>query len=586
MPKTAQEYSQQIRDQLKVLLPDLSADPLTPERKIIDTVSEILAEGSVEPYILNYQYDIDTKVGTDLDKFVALFGFARQGGRRATGLVTFSRASVANADIVVPSGTVVMKPATSVSGSVSFVTTAVAILPAGGTFVEVPIEAADEGVVGNVPAGTIIQITGGSITSVSEVFNENATTGGTAAETDAELRVRFKNTIFRNVAGTQDQFLALAIATRFASKANVIGPISRFVEYLQIESDLSINSIIPYSKYTYPFDYYLTNGDISNETFYQPTFDYNFVPNVPPSINVINTTNLPVGSVVLLEHAYCSINSRNNPAVGQSNYVDVYVSGANAETSVETVLFPASTRAFVSAGSGGPYDITGFVRLATGQQPNPGNRLQELLWQPVYNLPSVITINGTDYFENVHYWQIKDNTTYKGSKRARDGIEWDASVISQVAAGTSYTISYDFNKLAIILNELMDRHKQITTDVLVHAATNRYFNINLIVMYTAGFARSSVDSALNSSIASFMNSQQFGALLQLSDILDVAHSVPGVDNVRLALPSDGIAYGIQEVAADGVSILGPPYISDFALQDSDLPVLNQVITNQRSQNTW
>lgn len=584
MPKTSQDYSQQIRDQLKVLLPDLSVDPLTPERKIIDTVSEILAEGSVEPYILNYQYDIDTKVGTDLDKFVSLFGFARQGGRRATGLATFSRATPATDDIIIPAGTVLMKPATLVSSSVSFVTSTVAILPQGATFVEASIEASDEGPIGNVPAGTIVQMIGGSLSSISEVQNENATSGGTAAESDAELRVRFKNTIFRNVAGTKDQFLALAIATRFASKANIIGPISRFIEYIQVESDLSIQSIIPYSKYTYPFDYYLTNGDISNEVFYQPTIDFNFSATVPPVVNVTNTNTLPIGTVILLEHAYCSSNSRNNPATGQANYVDVFVSGANAETTIETLTFPTSARAFTS--SSGSYDVHNFVRLSTGQQPAVGNRLQELLWQPVYNLPSSITINGVDYFENTHYWQIKDTTVYKGSKRARDGIEWDAAVISQVADNTSFTVSYDFNKLPVILNELMERHKQITTDVLVHAATNRYFNINLIVMYTPGFARSSVDSALNAAVTSYMSSQQFGALLQLSDLLEVVHGVPGVDNVRLALPSDGVAYGIQEVASDGVSILGAPYINDFALQDSDLPVLNTVITNQRSQNTW
>src|SRR3954447_18688859 len=110
MPKTSLDYSSQIIDQLKILIPDLSLDPLTPERKIVDTVAEILAESSIDPYILNYQYDIDTKVGSDLDKFVALFGFARQAGRRATGTVTFSRAQAANDDILIPSGTIVQVP--------------------------------------------------------------------------------------------------------------------------------------------------------------------------------------------------------------------------------------------------------------------------------------------------------------------------------------------------------------------------------------------------------------------------------------------------------------------------------------------
>lgn len=586
MPSSSQDFSSQILSQLKVILPDLSADPLTPERKIIDTIAEVLAEGNIQPYLLNYQFDIDTKVGTDLDKFVALFGFARQSGRAATGLVTFSRQSTATTDLVIPTGTTVIQPATSVSSAVSFVTSSVGILPLGGTFVDVPVVCAAIGVAGNVPAGTIVQVIGGSSSSVSSVINNNATSGGTATESDAELRVRFKNTIFRNVAGTQDQYLALAIATSFSSKANVIGPISRFIEYIQVESDLNISSLIPYSKYTYGFDYYLTNGDVANELFFTPNgIDFSFTASVPPVVSVTNTSNLPIGSVVLLEHAYCSTNSRNNPNTGIANYVDVFVNGSNATTSTETVSFPTSASAFTSS-TGGAYDIQNYLRASSSQQPTVGNRLQELLWQPVFDLPSVLTISGVDYFENVDYWQIRDNTVYKGSKRARDGIEWSASVINQVTSGTIFTLNYDFNKLPIILNELMDDHKQITSDVLVHAATNRYFNINLIVMYSPGFSRTSVDTALNASLTNFLNTQQFGALLQLSDVLEIAHEVPGVDNVRLAMPADGVAYGIQEIAADGITVLGAPYTNDFALQDSDLPVVNDVVTTQRSQNTW
>lgn len=584
MPKTSLDYSSQIIDQLKILIPDLSLDPLTPERKIVDTVAEILAESSIDPYILNYQYDIDTKVGSDLDKFVALFGFARQAGRRATGTVTFSRAQAANDDILIPSGTIVQVPPSAVSGTTSFVTTASVILVRDATSISAPIEAAAEGIQGNVPALTITQIGGLGATSVSGVLNTEATTGGTERESDAELKVRFKNTIFRNIAGTRDQYLALAIATRFAQKANVIGPISRFIEYVQIEPDLIINSIIPYSKYTYNFDYYVTSGDSSNEIFYGPNgADYTFGASVPPTITVNNTTNLPVGSVVLFEHAYCSTNSRNDPLNNVTNYIDVYTNGQDAVEASESLLFPSSSNNFVNVTS--PYDIHNFVRADTGARPTVGNVFQELVWQPIVTIPDVITINGTDYFKNTHFWPVKDVTNYKNSKRARDGIEWASSVAISVPQGTPFLLLYTFNKLPLVLNEIMDRHKQVTSDVLVHSATDRLFNINLIVMYTAGFSRASVDIALQNTLTAFFERQQFGSLIQISDLLEVAHEVPGVDNIRLATPSDGVAYGVQEIAPDG-SIIGVPYVNDFALQDSDLPVLNSVVTIQKSQNTW
>jgi hypothetical protein len=50
-----------------------------------------------------------------------------------------------------------------------------------------------------------------------------------------------------------------------------------------------------------------------------------------------------------------------------------------------------------------------------------------------------------------------------------------------------------------------------------------------------------------------MERLNFGATIQISDILDIAHDVPGVDNVRLATPGDNVPYGVQEVLLDGVT---------------------------------
>lgn len=105
-------------------------------------------------------------------------------------------------------------------------------------------------------------------------------------------------------------------------------------------------------------------------------------------------------------------------------------------------------------------------------------------------------------------------------------------------------------------------------------------------MYTPGFSIDFVDAAISTALTAFMERLNFGVVIQVSDLIDVVHDVPGVDNVRLALPSDNVPYGIQEMALDGLTTLGTPYTSDFALQDSDLPILNRVITNKRSQNTW
>jgi uncharacterized phage protein gp47/JayE len=582
MARTADDISQAIRAQLAVLDPDINAAPLTPERKIIDTVAEVIADSEVDQFVLNYTYDIDTKVGADLDKMVALFGFARQGGRAATGYVTLARTSVATTDIVIPGGTQVLKPASTVSPAVTFTTTASATIYTGTTSVTIPIECTISGPIGNVPAASITTL-GSSSADISVIANDNATTGGTAEETDAELRVRFKNTIFRNVAGTQDQYLALAIASRFSNKANVIGPISRFIEYLQIIGG-SATSQIPYSKYTYGFDYYLTDGAMVNETFYSPRgVDYTFNATVPPSLTVNNAVNLPNNTIVLLEHSYCSANSRNNPASNIANYVDVFVSGQDVTSVTEAANYPASANNFNTTG-GSPFNLNNFRRDGTNALPVAGNRFQELLWQPVATLPGAITVGATTYTLGTHYWLVKDISAYKGSRRARNGIEWASSV--SAIPGTAFTMTYTFDKLPVTLNELMDAHKQVTSDVLVHAATLRYLNVYLTVMYSPGYASATVDQAIDVALSDFLEKQQFGAVIQISDILEIAHEVPGVDNVRITGITESLTYGIQEVGSDGITLIGAPYTTDFALQDSDLPVLNAVVTLKRSQNTW
>lgn len=643
MARSAAEISRAIRAQLQVLDPDISTEPLTPERKIIDTVSEVVADSEVDTFVLDYQYSVDTKVGVDLDKFVALFGFARQGGRRATGAVTFTRSAIADADIVIPAGTQVVKTSTTVSPAIIFRTVATVTMYTGTTDVDAPVEATAAGIFGNVPANSINTLSTLGTANITSVTNAAATTGGVDIESDAELRVRFKNTIFRNITGTTDQYLALALSSRFTNKANVVGPKSRFIEYVQTLSTATtgshtlpvatINVVsttgfatsgtiyiagqavaytgktgttftgatggtgvitagsivsaptasqIPYSKYTYNFDYYLTDGNIASETFYNKSgVDYTFLSTVPPTFYVNSATALPSGSVVLLEHAYTSVNSRNDPATNILNYIDVYVSGQDVTAATEAAVFPTAT--FNNTG-GSPYLRTNFRRANDGSTPVAGNFFQELLWQPVYSLPSTITIGANTWTLNTHYWLVRDMTINKGSRRARNAIEWASTVTTP--ANTAFVLTYNFNKLPLALNELMAAHKQVTADVLVHEATRRYYNVYLTIMYSPGYSSASVDQAVTTALTNFFAKQQFGVVIQFSDIIDIVHEVVGVDNVRVTTSTDNATnFGIREVASDGVTLVANN-TTDFALQDADLPVLNSVVTLRKSQNTW
>src|SRR5271166_4460518 len=250
MPALSQtQIAEQMVAQLRLLKPTISAEVGTPERLILDTVAGALAESSIDLIGLQEALNVDSKFGSNLTNFMALFGFSRTSASTATGFVKFSRNSPANVDIQIPSGVILKShiPTTTDGLLQEFATTAGATLHAGSLTTElIPIRALQPGAPGNVPAEAItIMVFQASIFGITGVTNPAATTGGAEQENDNELKTRFKNSVFRNLAGTGDQFLALSIATAFGTKANVIGPISKYQEYIQVPT-VTDQGLYPY----------------------------------------------------------------------------------------------------------------------------------------------------------------------------------------------------------------------------------------------------------------------------------------------------------------------------------------------------
>jgi len=192
--------------QLRILDPSISADLGTPERKIIDTVAQSLSDSQIDLDALSNALDIDGKYGAALDRFFRIFGFARKTATFATGYVTLSRIAASNLDIRVPSGTMVVANITAADPfdepdrEVRYVTLFDVILPAGSLSVTVPVTATVPGTIGNVAANTINEFAGTTAYGLTSVTNDLPTEGGFDAESDSEFKVRFKNTLFRNLA--------------------------------------------------------------------------------------------------------------------------------------------------------------------------------------------------------------------------------------------------------------------------------------------------------------------------------------------------------------------------------------------------
>lgn len=796
---TQQEFSKKIRDQLYLLDPEISAELGTPERKIIDAVAQALAETQFQGFVQDYQFDIDTKFGQDLDDFVQMFGFSRQIAKRAIGEVTFSRNQTNNVPVYIPAGTQLSTAANASSPAVSFITSVDATLSENQLFVKVPIEATISGVTGNVSADKITVSTG-NLSTISQITNELATYGGTSSESDDELKLRFKNNLFRNIAGIEDQFLALAVANQYTNRAMILKASNKFEEYLQINSSGSAVSENRNAKYIYDYNYYLSDREDNNTDYYNPSSDYtlntitdgtlkypsiyvnNFQVNPAPSgtvslnqfeddengnlageyqyaytfvynpggesalspfsgtaiieqgsvvisdvdnssgtssaggtvqyknvyrkdllydniwyrvgsvvptasfqvtsvarnannivtltlnsgtantqgiattgtvivtglggigtalngthdiyslgsstisyssagtvisatassgtavsaltmfydnVNIIDFVEPPVsaltnGKVVFLEHEYISKWSRNILTTNYSNLnkIDVYISGQDTEFATDVISGYGNQLVNVA---GNTYNHANYIRQSTGSVCANGNYLVNLTWVPVLSIPEQITVDGQTWLLNYDYWLAKDITNIRGSERCKDGIELSAAMGNSVA-NSSYSVEYYFNKLPLMTNRVMDAHKQVNQDVLVHAANFRQFIVNLEIIYDNTSNVEATNNAIFTTLSEFFNSNPFGAIIQFSDIIAIVYDVPGVLNARIPTAADVAGtsyssfYGIQEVNPDGS--IKTTFTDDFTLDEIDLPALfglgpvDGTKPVQKTKSTW
>lgn len=238
MPTPAEISSQMIQS-LAVSEPELDTGVGTPIRKVLDTVAEAIAESHLDSYLLNYSYDIDNRSGADLDAFCALFGFRRLPARSASGTILLQRSTPAPQSIVIPAGA---QASNGDSAPVIVRTTSPAVFPRGATFVEIPAHAVVGGSTGNLPASSIIRwLT--PVDGISSVTNPAPFTGGSDAETDAQFRERFKKTVFRNLAGTTDMYLAIANSDAAVNAVEIYGTTKRWTERVEVVSGVASPSV-------------------------------------------------------------------------------------------------------------------------------------------------------------------------------------------------------------------------------------------------------------------------------------------------------------------------------------------------------
>ena len=577
MSRTPDEISAAIRATLATTEPGLSCERGTPERKIIDACSEAISEGYVDMYLIGSLLDLDNKVGLELEQFVGVFGFGRLQGKKATGVVRMTVTTAQATDQLLPLGSqFYTKGGLTNSGGnlLYFASTQAAVLTAGSTTVDVPVQCTESGTKGNVPPDSVTAF--GSTIATSTVTNLVAFTGGVDTETDAELRQRFKDTLLRNIAGTNDWYRALCLQNNNVSRVAVFGPTTLYRTQIAAPPTTKNLSTLVHQdvKYVWPeMESVFVNLGQTDEKFYKPS-DYTL--NWPTFTRIASSSGgqIASGAIIDLEFQYTTRSSRNDPANGITNKVDVFVDGVDPFTVTERTIINATPKLVASPSTAWNYKGN-FERVGSSGEPQTDSRFVRLTSVPVVSFPSTITIGSSVYSLGTHYHLIRSITTAAGSHREITGLEWP-SAVNGPANGTQLTLTYIYNRVPELLTAIIDTSKQLCTDVMVHQAKWRYVVPCLSVEYSRTYSPTTVDTNIKSHLTRYFGAMQYGQQVKITALLMAVQQVLGVENVTLTTSTENPTHYGVEVYSDPTGSPLNRWEGDFKLDDNALPVLQNV----------
>lgn len=606
---TPSDIASRMMAALRLTEPDLDTAIGTPLRKILDAVSESIAEAYIDQHLITYQYDIDSKVEGDLDDFVALFGFTRIPAQRAQGVVTFTRPQNDTSDqtsVVLPPGTQVM----AMTNPLIYVQTSVsAVMAPGQLTVDVPVQALTAGPQGNVAAGLLTTIAATAVGTVQQVINTNPLTGGAAQESDDQLRTRFKATVFRSLAGTQAMYDGVAReipqdpnlpSSRAVSQTNILGSSKRYREQIQVVGGVA-TSTIKSAAYIFP-DNIFCGPNIDAGSMLTPGVHYTFTPSNPTNRTDATATLASLSSSAMpdglydLDFEYVPQASRNDPGNtrfgfgGVNNRVDVWTNGTVVQTASVSVVF-SDAKKFVSTPTTSSLYNVRFLQ-ASDSVPNPpaANIFIPLPYGPVLTLPDTISVGGVTYVEGTDYFIVHQNDCFGWGPNSVFGIAWSAA--KRPANGAVFSLSYTYNQVPQLVQDAISAWRLLGTDAKAHAGKQVLLRFNFAIVYDRRYDTSSVNTAIDRAISDFLNTLGFDSSVQVSDVLQVVHNVAGVDNVRLTNSTDNaVNYGMQRMSQYAANTVISTYATggranDVFFADDQYPVYHSSVITVKAANTF
>lgn len=600
---TQSDIASQLVAALAASEPDLDTSVGSVTRKIIDAVAASISASSLDSQMLAYQYDVNSMTGAALDSFVALFGMVRFPAVRATGTVTFTRGTATDV-VIIPVSTQVG----TADSSMVVQTITTAIMDAGALAVTVPVQAVLTGPAGNVAARTLTNL----MTPVSEVtsaINVAALSGGANQETDSQLQQKWKTTVFKNMAGTSQMFLGIALNDQDCTAANVVDGATRRQEQLQISGGQAASTVSD-AQYTYPAGQVvgrnIAAGDVAAPGI-QYTWNYS---SNPPSVVAIDRSYFPEGQLIDVSFLYMDKASRNNPSAGIYNRVDVWCAGQRAQSAAASVKF--STGIVFSSSPSSSWYASSFLR-PDGSNPEADNYFIPLPYGPILTVPLTMVINGVTYGlasitnplgstangVNYAYQIVHRQGAYGWSPYSDFGLEWEETMAPPAGAAIVLSEDYTFNDVPYAIQQQLENWRLAGTDVLAHQGIQEFLQFSLAIIYSPSATQSAAQAAITTALSNYLSQLGFNSRLYPSSVIKAVENTPGVTAARFLTGADYAGYapaapnnynvGIQQVyqgvvTRSFVDAGGNPVDIEFG--DDTVPTFGGTVLVAKAGNTF
>ena len=518
-------------------------------RIIIDPVSAVLESAYRQDYRTRLAQRLENLYGEELDNFIYNFGMKRRKAMRAAGLLKLSRATVSDANYIIP-----YNARFATSDGKYFRTTHQALLQIGETYVTAGIEAESPGSAGNVgPDEVILIITG--ITGITQVTNENACSGGADAETDEEVKSRFVDEVLSNICGTRDFYVGLPLENTNVSKSTVVTPCETETEFIQFEiintSPAASGGVLSHDQ-VYDGSAYVENENQSD--FYTEHTDWEKQDAIAETdwkdwIEIVLGGNLSFATSAGLPYVWATYDFMPGMSRGIGT-VDVFITGQDLQTVADVFKFQTGVDKYY------------FTK------------------RPVSSIESVIDSTVDIYQEGVDFQLGRDVSNYGRSPSGADYIEWLG--VDTPANGELFTVTYIYNALPETIQNSFKDQKPVCTNVLVHegipVALSFEMNIMLVASLTQStYNKQTVDANIEDKLQEWIAALPYGINIQFSDIEYIVHGVAGVDNVK-----------VISVTATPETGFGSPvtYYNDFKIELNQYLTYGNLVTYLKSASTW